>query len=261
MLGLLAALTGCRGPGRSGEGPWPRFAPPLAEATTRAPAQAPIQEAQHADGSSQGSAGVGALEAIYASDSTTGSDSRASSVAGDEAGTSAAARPGYDTSWRGERTTAQGDPWLLGVSPSFLPNLGLTATVAREVGTWRGGGLALEAEFTQQFLDDTSFTDSDNPEAGDWSQAKLGARWAKPFDRGRWITVRTGAVWFNARGDPNIINDPGDYLGLFVELGLEARVSKNIIAGPAIATMLAYDGKDREEHVVPQVTWRILFIL
>ncbi|MFT5461757.1 MAG: hypothetical protein ACI8QS_000629 [Planctomycetota bacterium] len=161
--------------------------------------------------------------------------------------------------WRQVLTPHQGDPWLFGVSPSFLPNLGLTGTIAREVGVWRGGGVAVEAEFTQQFIDDTSFTDSENPEAGDWSQGKLGARWAYPFDPGRWATLRTGGVWFNARGKPNIINDPGNYLGVYVEFGLEARLTENLIVGPAITAMLAYDGVNRDEHVIPQVTWRFLY--
>lgn len=161
--------------------------------------------------------------------------------------------------WRGSETPHQGDPWLLGISPSFLPNLGLAATVAREVGVWRDGGLAVEAEFTEQFIDDTSFTDSQNPEAGNWTQAKLGMRWAKPYDIGRWFTLRSGGVWFRARGRPNIINDAGDYYGVFVELGLEVRLGKHLIAGPGISTMFVLDEEDHQEHVVPMVTWRFLY--
>jgi len=158
------------------------------------------------------------------------------------------------------RPAAQGDPWLAGVSPSFLPNLGLTGTLARELVAWRGSALAVELEATQQSLDDTSFTDSDNPSAGDWTQGKLGLRWAFPFDDGRWFTLRTGGVWFRARGRPNVINDADDYAGAYVELGLEARFGERWIVGPAVSTMLVYDETDREEHVVPQVTWRFLYV-
>ena len=154
---------------------------------------------------------------------------------------------------------AQGSPWLFGLSPSFLPNLGLTGTVAREVGHWRRGALAFEGEFTDQFLDDKSLTESSDPAAGDWTQAKLGLRWAKAYDRGRWFTLRTGGVWFKARGRPNIIDDPGDYYGIYVELGLEAQLSEHWIVGPAVSTMLVLDEDNHQEHVVPMVTWRFLY--
>ena len=148
----------------------------------------------------------------------------------------------------------------MGLSPSFLPNLGVTGTVGHELGPWRGGDWALEAEATQQFLDDTEFTDSENPGAGDWTQFKLGGRWAWPYEDDRWVAVRTGAVWFRARGEPNVINDPDDYLGGYLELGLEARIGEHWVVGPSIATMLVFDEEDSQEHVVPQVTWRILYV-
>lgn len=158
-----------------------------------------------------------------------------------------------------ELSPVQGNPWLVGVSPSLLPNFGLSATVAREVGIWHGGGLALETEFTDQFLDDKAFTKSTDPAAGDWTQAKLGLRWAKPYDVDRWLTLRTGGVWFRARGRPNIVENAGDYYGAFIEFGFEARLSEHWIVGPSLATMVVLDEDNHDMHVVPMITWRILY--
>jgi hypothetical protein len=158
-------------------------------------------------------------------------------------------------------------PVLVGVGPSILPNFGVSASAAlrlregRSDGETFGGRVALwsEVEFTQQCYDDTDFTGGARDAAGDWTQLRAGVKFALPSDERRDWTLRTGLVWFEARGEPNIVNQPGNYLGGYLGLGFETALTEHLSAGPELAMLAAFrDGGD-DFDLVPQITWRLLW--
>jgi len=139
----------------------------------------------------------------------------------------------------------------IGLAPSFLPNLGLAASAAMpvsEASPWR-----LEARFTDQFVDDKSFADDGNPEAGDWTQLDLGLLRFWPWDDDRAWSLRFGLVGFEARGEPNLVDESGDYLGAYCGVGRFWRFGKGFAFGPEL-TLVAATGPD-PRAVFPQLTW------
>src|SRR5688572_29160766 len=139
----------------------------------------------------------------------------------------------------------------LALAPSFLPNLGLAGSVAvpvRADGPWR-----LEARFTDQFLDDKTFADDGNPEAGDWTQLDLGCLRVSAREGKRAWSTRFGLVGFEARGEPNLVEEPGDYWGAYLGVGRFAWFGRELAIGPEL-TLLAATGPD-PFVLVPQLTW------
>lgn len=144
-------------------------------------------------------------------------------------------------------------PPSYGLAPSLLPNLGLAASVAvplRPASAWQ-----LEARFTDQFIDDKTFADNGLEEAGNWTQLDLGLLYSTPWTDGRAWTVRAGVVGFEARGDPNLVELPGDYLGGYVGVGRFALLGAELAFGPEV-TLVAASGPD-PRVLIPQITWGI----
>jgi len=138
----------------------------------------------------------------------------------------------------------------LGLAPSLLPNLGLAASLSapvRESSPWE-----LEARFTDQFVDDKSFADNGFPEAGNWTQLDLGLLRVAWQDEHAWST-RFGVVGFRARGEPNIVEESGDYLGLYLGVGRFVRLAPGLAFGPEL-TLIAASGDD-PRVLIPQLTW------
>ena len=144
-----------------------------------------------------------------------------------------------------------------GVGPSFLPNVGASVEFgsvykrgARFI--WSG-----EMKFTWQFLDDEDFIDDGNPGAGNWWQAQGGIKLAtNPRARRHW-TFRGGGVWFYAEGEPNIVQEPGHYFGVYAGIGFEAEITSNFSTGPELQGLFVY-GQDRV-FAIPQFTWHFIW--
>ena len=150
-------------------------------------------------------------------------------------------------------------PLVLGVGPSVLPNLGVSASAAVGVGEIRSASLWLETELTQQCLDDSDVTNDPHAAAGDWTQLRLGGKLAIASTESRDWTVRAGFVLAEARGKPNIVQDAGDYYGSYLGLGFESALSEHVSAGPELALLTTVRDGGSHLHFVPQLTWRILF--
>jgi hypothetical protein len=147
----------------------------------------------------------------------------------------------------------------LGLGLSLLPNIGLAAQgsqVMRETPDWTWSG---ELELTHQFIDEESLSDDGNPPAGDWTQVQLGLLWAShPEGRRHW-THRAGMFWFRALGEPNIIDDPGDYVGLYYGAGYRTDFGPHLSMGPELALLGAFREGGGVVEVVPQFTWRVIW--
>jgi hypothetical protein len=139
---------------------------------------------------------------------------------------------------------------------SVLPNIGISAHAGyvfchRPEVEW-----SVEVEGIWQFLDDKTFVDDGNPEAGDWYQAKVGvlAR-STPTDR-RHATWRGGFTWFRATGEPNLVEQPGDYFGVYTGVGFETDITPSLSIGPEVSLVVAAGPGPIKDGIVPQVAWR-----
>jgi len=139
----------------------------------------------------------------------------------------------------------------LALAPSFLPNFGLAASVAvplGEAGPWR-----LEARFTDQFVDDKTFADDGNPEAGNWTQLDLGFLYLARGAGQRAWSVRFGLVGYEARGEPNLVDEAGEYVGAYLGLGRFWFFGRGFAFGPEV-TLVGATGED-PFALFPQLTW------
>ncbi len=141
----------------------------------------------------------------------------------------------------------------LGLAVSFLPNLGLAGSASAALRTTQTWEWRAEARFSDQFLDDKTFADNGLPEAGDWTQLELGLRARRASEEGRHWVVRFGALGFEARGETNLVDEAGDYLGLYLGAGLETDIGRGFSIGPEF-NLIAASGPD-EFALVPQITW------
>ncbi|MSR62341.1 MAG: hypothetical protein EXS08_07850 [Planctomycetes bacterium] len=145
----------------------------------------------------------------------------------------------------------QAHPLNLGLAPSLLPNVGVAASAA--VPLRAGSAWQVEARGTYQFIDDKSIADNGLPEAGDWTQLDLGLlHLALPQEGSAWST-RFGVVGFTARGEPNLVEESGDYLGLYCGVGRFTTFGRGFSFGPEL-TLVAASGND-PRVLIPQLTW------
>lgn len=138
----------------------------------------------------------------------------------------------------------------LGLAPSLMPNLGLAASLSaplRAASSWE-----LEARFTDQFVDDKAFADNGFPEAGNWTQLDLGLL-RLAWDEGRAWSTRFGLVGFEARGEPNLVDESGEYFGAYFGVGRFTRFGPELAFGPEL-TLVAASGPD-PRVLIPQLTW------
>jgi len=151
------------------------------------------------------------------------------------------------------------DELCLSAGLSALPNFGLTAGAGQLVAADEEKTWTAEAVATFQFLDDEDLANDGYPAAGDWTQVQLGVkRLTDPGARRHW-TARAGLVWFRALGDPNIVQERGDYEGLYGGLGFETSLSESFSMGPDFVLMLAHRESGQGVVLVPQLAWRVLW--
>lgn len=144
-------------------------------------------------------------------------------------------------------------------SLSFLPNLGLGIGAGRVFARTADDIWSFEVQGTYQFLDDASIADDGNPEAGDWLQLRAGFK-ASSNPRGRrHFTKRFGAVVFDAAGDPNIVQEPGTYWGVYGGLGFETDLTPTLTVGPELSVLVTTREDEFEfARPVPQLTWHAI---
>ncbi len=157
----------------------------------------------------------------------------------------------------------QGD-LALDASFSALPNLGVALGASQVFTKNAERSWSFELEMTSQPFDDEDLSDDGNPHAGDWTQFQLGAkRLSAPTESRHW-TKRLGIAWFRARGPPNIVQEAGDYIGVYGGYGFETHFAgqpdgkRGISMGPELSLMLARgEGAGGDVVVVPQLNWHI----
>jgi hypothetical protein len=150
-----------------------------------------------------------------------------------------------------------GENLSVGASFSALPNIGLSLSAGQVFDRDAERTWAFELEGTHQPWDDEDLSDDGNPHAGTITQIQMGVkRTSDPLDSRHW-TQRYGVGWFRARGEPNIVQEAGDYEVLYAGWGFETHLSKSVTMGPEFSLMLAVQEKTRDVYVVPQFNWHI----
>lgn len=140
-------------------------------------------------------------------------------------------------------------------SASFLPNVGLGLGGGVVVSRTSSATTSLELLGTWQFLDDEDFIDDGNPAAGDWYQLRLGAKMSFQPKSRRHLTLRAGGIWLQANGEPNILDVPGDYYGVYGGVGFETDVTPCLTVGPELSLLLVTRDSDFSVEPVPQFNW------
>lgn len=148
----------------------------------------------------------------------------------------------------------------VGFSGSLLPNVGIGIGGGFIVKRAPGVQYAVELQGTYQFLDDEDFADDGNPAAGDWYQIRAGMKIISTPKFRRHLTGRFGAVWLRAEGEPNILQDPGDYWGIYGGIGFETDLTPQISVGPELQVMLVTrDDEFDVETPIPQLNWHLIY--
>ncbi|HED65010.1 MAG TPA: hypothetical protein ENJ09_05580 [Planctomycetes bacterium] len=147
----------------------------------------------------------------------------------------------------------------LGLAPSFLPNLGVQATVDWPVARTDLGDWRIELQLVDQFLDDETFSKDGNPPAGNWTQLALAARLVRSPGASESVEWFAGPIFFHARGKPNLVELPGSYLGLRAGVGYQVRLSRGLVMGPEIALVIAHSSRDTV--LFGQVAWGVRWAL
>jgi hypothetical protein len=154
-------------------------------------------------------------------------------------------------------TTGWGDDLYMGGSLSAVPNIGLSLTAGQVFERDEKREWSFELEMTHQPWDDEDFSSDGNPAAGDITQFHMGVkRSSDPLGHRHW-TQRYGFAWFRARGEPNIVQEPGDYAGLYAGFGFETQLTESISMGPELSLTLADIEGGGEFTPVPQFNWHI----
>ena len=145
-----------------------------------------------------------------------------------------------------------------GVGGNIIPSVGVSLHAGRVL--WRTEHItgSIEGEVIGQFIDDETFIDDGNPEADPFVQAKLGIKTRNNPDSARHLTFRSGITYFNAGDNPNIVQEPGDYVGVYVGAGFETDLTPNLTVGPELSLTVAtqIDQFDIGNGIVPTLSWR-----
>ena len=144
---------------------------------------------------------------------------------------------------------------------SFLPNLGIGFGGGHVISRRSDAEFALEVQGVWQFVDDETFADDGNPEAGDWYQVRAGMKIISNPNQRRHATGRFGAVFIDANGEPNILQEPGTYYGIYGGLGFETDITSRLTIGPEVTLMLVTQEEDFDVEPVPQLNWHVIYWL
>jgi hypothetical protein len=101
---------------------------------------------------------------------------------------------------------------------------------------------------------------SDSPtQDGGFYQVQAGLRQVtSPGHDRRWV-FRYGLTWMRANGDPQVIDEPGDYLGAYGGVAYEWQVGRRVWVGPEV-TLSVVDGEgSRGSEVLPQIGFGVFF--
>ena len=142
-----------------------------------------------------------------------------------------------------------------GVGLSALPDLGGSITLGQYL--WKRhpkSDFAFELRGTYQRGDDSA------TQSGKFAQVQAGVKQVTAPGHPRGWIFRYGATWFRATGDPNIVDIPGDYLGVYGSVGYEWVLSGGRwTIGPEFTVNVVNGEAQLPTEVLPQFTFNAFF--
>ena len=104
--------------------------------------------------------------------------------------------------------------------------------------------------------DEELFHNDGNPAAGTWSQVQLGLRRTTLSKYGRRWSWRGGVMWSRAGAVPNLVQEAGDYNGVYASYGFASPFASGWWLGPEISLILVeHEGSVSEVGFFPQLAW------
>jgi len=144
-----------------------------------------------------------------------------------------------------------GEDFDLSAAAHALPGLGFGAGFAQRVGEL--SDLRIDAEITlvHQELSDAG------PLGDDWDQILGGLRFSPAERDSHYFYGRAGVTWLRADGDPEFLDDPGDYGGGYGGVGYEWSLSPSLATGPEL-TLSYVDGEGHSSGsgLIGEIAWR-----
>jgi hypothetical protein len=94
---------------------------------------------------------------------------------------------------------------------------------------------------------------------GGFYQIQMGVKQATSPGHDRRLFFRYGLTWFRANGDPAMIDDPGDYFGLYGGVGYEWRLGERWWIGPEASVTFADGEGALGSEFLPQLGLNVVF--
>jgi hypothetical protein len=96
----------------------------------------------------------------------------------------------------------------------------------------------------------------------DWDEVRAGLKLRPAGEETAPWFGRAGAVWLRAEGEPEFLDGPGDYGGLYLGAGLQFALAPAWRTGPEV-TVLGVDaeGSRGGSGVVAELAWRFTWQL
>jgi hypothetical protein len=149
--------------------------------------------------------------------------------------------------------------WYAIGGPAAIPGVGVAAGIGRVFDRTEYSDWAIEAEGTYQFLDDTDFLDDGRGGSGDTYIVRLGVkRFLSPGHEHAFF-LGGGVAWVRGTGDAGealILEPPGDYYGVYGQVGFLTRLSPRWSAGPDFRLFIV---GGHGVQFVPELTWQFVF--
>ena len=150
-----------------------------------------------------------------------------------------------------------GEDLELSLGASALPGAGALAGLSQRLWEGEHRRLDFEMQYVHQELADEG-PSGDN----DWDELRGGLRLRSPSQASTVWFASTGAVWLRARGEPEVLDAPDDYGGVYLDLGLAFALTPSLATGPDLS-FLAVDAEgDRSGGgTLTELAWRIVWKL
>jgi hypothetical protein len=142
---------------------------------------------------------------------------------------------------------------------SAIPGVGFAAEGGKLLRQTEKTDLFLEGMIVRHFWDDTDFADDNLGAPGRMTAARLGVKQTLSPGSKRHATVRYGFQFYRATGAPGIIDDPGDYYGIYGGIGFETELSRRWSMGPEFSVAIMEGSGSLNTVIVPTLFWHLLF--
>jgi hypothetical protein len=137
---------------------------------------------------------------------------------------------------------------------SALPNIGGSVTAGQYMAKRSPKfDYAFEMRLAYQGGDDSPTQD------GEFVHMQAGAKQIASPGHTRRPFFRYGFTWFRANGNPDLIDIPGDYLGVYGGFGYEWDLSRHWTFSPDFSVNLVNGEGSTDSEVLPQLNLNFLF--